>query len=131
MLSASELLCQEEGLRRPIEQRCYISQRECNASRRCVLINWMSEVAVSHEMHRETFHLAVSLLDRFLEQNDVPKQKLQLYGVACLLIAGKLKVFIRLMFRKFTLRKYQIIAPSVIGNILRKNFVMPNLTSFL
>lgn len=94
MLSAADILLHREDgrLHRPIEQRYYISQRECNAFRRCVLINWMSEVIVYHGMHRETFHLAVSILDRFVEQQEIPKHRLQLYGAACILIAGKLKV---------------------------------------
>lgn len=98
MLSIRELFSQERTLlQRPLEQRYYIAKRECNATRRCVLVNWMSEVAAFHHMHRESFHLAVSLLDRFLELQNVPKSHLQLFGAACLLISGKLKVCLLLL----------------------------------
>lgn len=133
MLSAAEFLIHEEGLHRPIEQRYYISHRECNASRRCVLINWMSEVIVYHGMHRETFHLAISLLDRFVEQTNVPKQKLQLYGAACILVSGKLKVFISITnpIRKFTHLKFPITAPYATGSTQNGKCVMPNLIFYL
>jgi hypothetical protein len=56
----------------------------------------MGEVVLYHKLHHETFHLAVSYLDRFLETSTakVSKQRLQLYAAGSLLIAGKLEVFL-------------------------------------
>src|SRR3984957_9017651 len=44
-------------------------------------------------MHRSTFHLTIHLLDRFLSITDlqIGKDDLQIIGVACLLIAGKIE----------------------------------------
>ena len=45
-----------------------------------------------YRLHRETFHLAASYVDRFLNvRKDVKKSRLQLVGVTALFIAAKLE----------------------------------------
>jgi cyclin E len=45
-----------------------------------------------YRLHRETFYLAVDFLDRFLGiPTNIPKDKLQLIGVTCLVIGAKLE----------------------------------------
>ena len=44
-------------------------------------------------LRRETFHLAINLFDRYMSvKRDIRKEQLQLIGVTCLFIAGKLEV---------------------------------------
>ena len=44
-------------------------------------------------MHRSTLHLAIHLFDRFMSVTDlkISKDDLQIIGVSCLLIAGKVE----------------------------------------
>ncbi|XP_037088409.1 G1/S-specific cyclin-E-like [Pollicipes pollicipes] len=59
---------------------------------RAILIDWLIEVCEVHRLHRETFHLAVDFLDRYLSRTrDLPKSQLQLGGITCLMIASKLE----------------------------------------
>ena len=48
------------------------------------------EVCREFEMQRETFHLTVNIVDRFLSTvSEVHKNRLQLVGVAALFVAAK------------------------------------------
>lgn len=42
-----------------------------------------------YKLVSDTLFLAVSFIDRFLSVQNVPRQQLQLVGVACLLLAAK------------------------------------------
>ncbi len=45
-----------------------------------------------YRLHRETFHLAASYVDRYLKvKRDIQKSRLQLVGVTALFIAAKLE----------------------------------------
>ena len=45
-----------------------------------------------YRLHRETYHLALDLIDRYMAtQSDLPKQQLQLIGIASLFIAAKIE----------------------------------------
>ncbi|KAK3707981.1 hypothetical protein QZH41_010716 [Actinostola sp. cb2023] len=51
-----------------------------------------SRVCEVYRLHRETFHLAVDFIDRYLSvQHDIPKQRLQLIGTTALFIAAKIE----------------------------------------
>mmetsp|Transcript_25599 Transcript_25599/g.71587 ORF Transcript_25599/g.71587 Transcript_25599/m.71587 type:complete len:258 (-) Transcript_25599:1380-2153(-) len=57
---------------------------------RATLCGWLVEVCQEFELHQETLHLGISLLDRFLWlQPGIQKNQLQLIGTACLFIAAK------------------------------------------
>ena len=59
---------------------------------RTILLDWLIEVCEVYRLHRETFHLAASYVDRFLNvRRDVKKSRLQLVGVTALFIAAKLE----------------------------------------
>ncbi|KAI5752372.1 hypothetical protein M8J77_016461 [Diaphorina citri] len=60
---------------------------------RTVLLDWLSEVCEVYTLHRETFYLTIDYIDRYLSTNAniVPKQQLQLIGVAALMIAAKVE----------------------------------------
>ncbi|KAJ2469230.1 G1/S-specific cyclin-E2 [Coemansia sp. RSA 2322] len=58
---------------------------------RPILVDWLMEVSTDYRMHRQTLHLTVQYLDRFLANTDlqVEPSMLQCYGTACLSIAMK------------------------------------------
>lgn len=57
---------------------------------RTKLLDWLSLVSHVYSFHRETYHLAIDYVDRYLTaQANVTKDKLQLIGATCLFIAAK------------------------------------------
>ncbi|KAJ2889834.1 G1/S-specific cyclin-E1, partial [Coemansia aciculifera] len=58
---------------------------------RPILVDWLMEVSTDYRMHRQTLHLTVQYLDRFLASTDlqVEPSMLQCYGTACLSLAMK------------------------------------------
>lgn len=59
-------------------------------SYRSILFDWISEVAHECKFHRETYHLALDFIDRYLSsQSNVGKLQLQLIGTTCLFLAAK------------------------------------------
>lgn len=59
---------------------------------RAILLDWLIEVCEVYRLHRETYHLALDLIDRYMAtQSDLPKQQLQLIGIASLFIAAKIE----------------------------------------
>jgi hypothetical protein len=75
-------------------------QRQLDPSMRPILIDWMLEVAQEFTLGRETAHMAINYVDRFLTLNagaiqlqgtTIDRTNLQLLGVTCLFIAAKLE----------------------------------------
>lgn len=64
-------------------------QSDINASMRAVLIDWLVEVAEEYMLLPETLFLAVNYVDRYLSGNNINRQRLQLLGVASMMIATK------------------------------------------
>ncbi|XP_028158965.1 G1/S-specific cyclin-E1-like [Ostrinia furnacalis] len=59
---------------------------------RAILLDWLNEVCEVYKLHRETFHLTVDYVDRYLTTTkDVHKGQLQLIGITCLFIAAKVE----------------------------------------
>jgi len=59
---------------------------------RSVLCDWLIEVCEVYHLHRETYHLAIAYVDKFLcNTSNLPKNKLQLLGVSALFIAAKIE----------------------------------------
>lgn len=56
---------------------------------RSILVDWLVDVHVKFKLLPETMFLTVNLIDRYLEKNSIPRQKLQLIGVGAMLIASK------------------------------------------
>ena len=60
---------------------------------RAILVDWMSELCYNYSLHRVTFHIAVSILDRYLSQVYTTKRsEFQTLGAVCVLLATKLCV---------------------------------------
>lgn len=64
-------------------------QPDITLSMRCILVDWLVEVAEEYKLHRETLFLAVNYIDRFLSQMSVLRGKLQLVGAASMFLASK------------------------------------------
>ncbi|KAG9146501.1 hypothetical protein Leryth_011784 [Lithospermum erythrorhizon] len=64
-------------------------QKDITQGMRGILIDWLVEVVEEYRLDPDTLYLTVNLIDRFLSCNYVEKQKLQLLGVTCMLIASK------------------------------------------
>ena len=64
-------------------------QTHINERMRAILVDWLIEVHLKFKLVPETLYLTITLIDRFLEREEVERSKLQLVGVACLLLASK------------------------------------------
>jgi cyclin B len=65
------------------------SQADLNPKMRAILVDWLVEVHMKYKLRLETLFLTVNLIDRSLDQRQTMRQKLQLVGVAAMLIASK------------------------------------------
>lgn len=75
--------------RRPTTDFMEVMQKDINPSMRGILIDWLVEVGEEYKLVPDTLYLTVSYIDRFLSCNIVTRQRLQLLGVSCMLIAAK------------------------------------------
>ncbi|CAA0838350.1 Cyclin-A2-2 [Striga hermonthica] len=75
--------------RRPALDYMESVQRFINQDMRAILVDWLVEVSDEYRMAPDTLYLTINLIDRFLSHNHIEKQKLQLVGVTCMLIASK------------------------------------------
>ena len=64
-------------------------QEDINEKMRAILVDWLVEVHLKFKLVPESLYLTVNLIDRFLEKEQVNRQKLQLIGVTAMLIACK------------------------------------------
>lgn len=64
-------------------------QPDITENMRCILVDWLVEVAEEYRLHRETLCLAVNYVDRFLSHMSVLRGKLQLVGCAAMFLASK------------------------------------------
>ncbi|GER49159.1 cyclin family protein [Striga asiatica] len=64
-------------------------QKDINPSMRAILIDWLVEVAEEYRLVPDTLYLTVNYIDRYLSGNVMDRQRLQLLGVACMMIASK------------------------------------------
>lgn len=70
---------------------CLKNHPEINHFIRAVVVDWMKEVCQEYEYSRETFHIAVNYMDRYLGlTKNFMRKKIQLLGITCLFIASKL-----------------------------------------
>lgn len=78
-----------ELIRRPLPDFMETVQRDITPSMRAILIDWLVEVAQEHRLVPDTLYLTVNFVDRFLSENFIERQRLQLLGITCMLIASK------------------------------------------
>ncbi|KAI3707177.1 hypothetical protein L6452_25469 [Arctium lappa] len=74
---------------RPLADYMKTVQRDITQEMRGILIDWLVEVSEEYRLASETLHLTVTLIDRSLSEMYIEKQRLQLLGITCMLIASK------------------------------------------
>ena len=66
-----------------------LKQNDINEKMRMILIDWLVEVHLKFKLLPETLFLTINFIDRYLQNNQTPRDKLQLIAVSSLLIACK------------------------------------------
>ncbi|XP_039047586.1 cyclin-A2-3-like [Hibiscus syriacus] len=64
-------------------------QHDITQSMRGILVDWLVEVSEEYKLVPDTLYLTVHLIDWFLSRNYIERQRLQLLGITCMLIASK------------------------------------------
>ena len=59
-----------------------------NERMRAILVDWLVDVHLKYKQSSETLHLTASIIDRFLARVPVARARLQLVGVAAMLIGA-------------------------------------------
>jgi hypothetical protein len=91
-LSMRDWMLANEPLYLPESQYMAHKQRHLTPKMRFILLSWLTEVSEECRLHRETMHLAVNFIDRFLSFGPtVARNELQLVGTAALFLASKLE----------------------------------------
>lgn len=67
-------------------------QTDINISMRAILVDWLVEVSEEYRLVPDTLYLTVNYIDRYLSGNTMDRQRLQLLGVACMMIASKYEI---------------------------------------
>ncbi|NXC45684.1 CCNB1 protein, partial [Penelope pileata] len=67
----------------------YLSGQDITGNMRATLIDWLVQVQMKFKLFQETLYLTVTIIDRFLQDNTVSKQMLQLVGITAMFIASK------------------------------------------
>ncbi|XP_078174485.1 cyclin-A1-4-like [Carex rostrata] len=78
-----------ETKKRPSVDFLETIQTDINPSMRAILIDWLVEVAEEYRLVPDTLYLTINFIDRYLSGNEISRRRLQLLGVACMLIASK------------------------------------------
>ncbi|KAL3621102.1 hypothetical protein CASFOL_036014 [Castilleja foliolosa] len=78
-----------EVKRRPLFNYMEKVQEDINPAMRSILVDWLVEVAEEYKLVSDTLYLTVNYIDRYLSAHKLVRNKLQLLGVSCMLVASK------------------------------------------
>ncbi|PPS12499.1 hypothetical protein GOBAR_AA08133 [Gossypium barbadense] len=78
-----------ELVRRPYPNFMETIQQDITQSMRGILVDWLVEVSEEYKLMPDSLYLTVHLIDWFLSKNYIERQRLQLLGITCMLIASK------------------------------------------
>lgn len=56
---------------------------------RYILVDWLVEVTTMKDFSSLTLHVTVGCVDRYLALRSVPKARLQLLGIACMVVCTR------------------------------------------
>uniref|UniRef100_A0A8C6RIM9 Cyclin-F n=1 Tax=Nannospalax galili TaxID=1026970 RepID=A0A8C6RIM9_NANGA len=88
--ACSEMVCQLFQASQAIsKQQVFSVQKGLNDIMRYILIDWLVEVATMKDFTSLCLHLTVECVDRYLRRRLVPRYKLQLLGIACMVICTR------------------------------------------
>lgn len=74
--------------RRPLPRYVEDVQTDITSNMRMVLVDWLVEVAEEYKLISDTLYLTVDYIDRYLSKCNIKRNKLQLLGVSCMLVAS-------------------------------------------
>ncbi|XP_022638249.1 putative cyclin-A3-1 isoform X2 [Vigna radiata var. radiata] len=74
---------------RPMPDYVQKVQNDVDGNMRGVLVDWLIEVAEEYGLVSDTLYFCVAYIDRFLSLKVLSRQRLQLLGVAAMLVASK------------------------------------------
>lgn len=73
-----------------IQENFLDGHKQINHKMRTILVDWINEVHYQFKLEIDTYHMTVSIIDRYLQLvTDTPKKELQLVGVTAMFIASK------------------------------------------
>ncbi|OBS64350.1 hypothetical protein A6R68_07105 [Neotoma lepida] len=88
--ACSETVCQLFQASQAInKQQVFSVQKGLSDTMRYILIDWLVEVATMKDFTSLCLHLTVECVDRYLRRRLVPRYKLQLLGIACMVICTR------------------------------------------
>ncbi|KFP40464.1 Cyclin-F, partial [Chlamydotis macqueenii] len=88
--SSSETVSQIFQASIPIsKQSIFTVQKGMNEIMRYILIDWLVEVATMKDFSSLCLHMTVGCVDRYLKLRPVPRARLQLLGIACMVICTR------------------------------------------
>jgi len=64
-------------------------QADISAKWRTILVDWLVDVQCEYRLSTRTLFLAVSLIDRYLQEKQMSRKRLQLLGIASMFVASK------------------------------------------
>ncbi|XP_071492210.1 G2/mitotic-specific cyclin-A-like [Diadema antillarum] len=113
-------------------------QPDITNSMRCILVDWLVEVAEEYRLHNETLYLAAAFIDRFLSQMSVLRAKLQLVGTASMFVASKyeeiyppdVKEFVYITDDTYSVKQV-LRMEHLILKVLSFDLAVPTINSFL
>ncbi|KAM4026396.1 cyclin-F isoform 1-T1 [Anomaloglossus baeobatrachus] len=88
--ATSDLVAQVFQSSHPINKASiFTTQKGMNDTMRYILIDWLVEVATMKDFSSLCLHMTVGLVDRYLKLRSVPRARLQLVGIACMVICTR------------------------------------------
>lgn len=88
--SSNDLVAQVFQSSHPVnKQSIFTVQKGMNDTMRYILIDWLVEVATMKDFSSLCLHMTVGCVDRYLKLRSVPRAKLQLVGIACMVICTR------------------------------------------
>ncbi|MED6180025.1 hypothetical protein PIB30_006515 [Stylosanthes scabra] len=124
--------------RRPMTKYMGELQQDISPNMRGILIDWLVEVTEEYNLVPDTLYLTVNLIDRYLSTKLMQKQRLQLLGVTCMLIASKYEEICAPRVEEFcfitdnTYTKEEVLKmESEVLNILHFHLSVPTTKTFL
>uniref|UniRef100_A0A3Q0SH25 Cyclin-F n=1 Tax=Amphilophus citrinellus TaxID=61819 RepID=A0A3Q0SH25_AMPCI len=89
--ACSDLVAQIFSSRNPASQRSSqgVLRKGIKDTMRYILVDWLVEVTTMKDFTSQTLHVTVGCVDRYLALRSVPKARLQLLGIACMVICTR------------------------------------------
>uniref|UniRef100_A0AAQ4NTK2 Cyclin-F n=1 Tax=Gasterosteus aculeatus aculeatus TaxID=481459 RepID=A0AAQ4NTK2_GASAC len=89
--ACSDLVAQLFGSSNPAPQHCPqgVLRQGIKDTMRYILVDWLVEVTTMKDFSSLTLHVTVGCVDRYLALRSVPKARLQLLGIACMVVCTR------------------------------------------